>query len=90
MHELRPIKFIIYQGELLIARVDFHRELLPEEYSKGDVKGGGFAIVNSEERTLEVSGKSEEFGYYDQDLINSVKLPKRLSGFSIIENQQYP
>jgi hypothetical protein len=85
MHGLNPIKFVIYRGEILLGRVEFHRELLPTGFDPKDVKGGGLASLDKDERIIEVQGKSEDFGYYDNELIHSAKWPKQLAGYTIRE-----
>lgn len=85
MHELDPIKFILYKGEFLIARVRFHKDMLPEGYDKSDVAGGGFAEMDNDNKVIKVRGKSEDFGYYDNVLIHTCKMPDRLKEYTIEE-----
>lgn len=85
MHVSDPLKFVIYRGELLLGRVRFHRDLLPDGYDPQDVKGGGLASLDNDKKIIEVRGKSEDFGYYDNELIHTVRLPKQLTAYTITE-----
>lgn len=66
-------KFIITKnGELKLGNVDFHFNLLP----KGDIScyGGGFYFINEENKTLELSGKSMDFGKPDFEKLKTVPI----------------
>ena len=52
-------KFIIEDGCLIISKVTYHKQLVT---NVADVKGGGWFIMDFENKTLTFYGKSEDFG----------------------------
>jgi hypothetical protein len=55
-------KFLIYDNEILIGKVGFHRELLPPNFKMELIFGGGSWEINHEEKTINLNGYSQEFG----------------------------
>jgi hypothetical protein len=55
-------KFLIYDNEILIGRVGFHRELLPLNFKMELIYGGGSWELNHDEKTVKLHGFSQEFG----------------------------
>jgi len=77
-------KFILYDGEIRLGRVSLHKELLPDGHDLTKVKGGGWFEIDTESKRLILSGKSFDFGPYDQEAAATAKLPKRLEGYELI------
>jgi len=66
MKDLYP-KFIIEEGNLILSKVTFHKELVTD---KSLVKGGGFFDFDDESNSFTFYGKSSDFGASD---INDIK-----------------
>lgn len=81
---MKPSKFIIYGNEILLGRVNFHKDLLPEGYNIGIVRGGGLFILNHEDRTIKLYGESFDFGPFNPDVIPNCFLPNKLKDYKVI------
>lgn len=62
-------KFIIYNNEIRMGVVEYHKELLPKNYDKSLIKGGGRWEWNKElfGDKIFFFGKSHDFGYAKKD-----------------------
>ena len=67
--DLKRPKFIIYKGEIRLGLVIFHKDLLPESYDKSLVAGGGTFVIDKENESITFSGKSYDFGKFDEELV---------------------
>lgn len=85
---LKKLKFIVYKGEIRLARVVLHKHLLPDNYDPNDVQGGGEFEVDSEEKTLLLFGKSYDFGPFDKEAVKACRLPRYFKSYTIIFKEQ--
>lgn len=77
-------KFVIYKNEIRLGRVEFHRELLPDGYNRVDVYGGGIFIIDTETKTVYLSGSSMDFGHFDRSKIEGATITNpHLQGYKI-------
>ena len=64
-------KFIITNdGELRFGHVDYHRELIP--WGEDDCLGGGFWRINAGGQSIDLYGRSFDFGPADFDRVHSI------------------
>lgn len=77
MHEMPPQKFVIYDGKLLLGRINFHKDLLPEGYDKSLVKGGGLFDYDLDAEIIYFYGESHDFGPFDAELVMNVPFEAR-------------
>ncbi len=59
-----PAKFLIYDTEILIGRVGFHRDLLPPNFNMELIYGGGLFTIDNDKKTIVLYGESEQFGVF--------------------------
>lgn len=55
-------KYIIYDNELIIGRVTYHKELLPDDFDKRKVLGGGSWRNDKVKKIVCFFGESYDFG----------------------------
>jgi hypothetical protein len=79
-----PNKFLIYDNEILLGRVEYHKHLLPDNFDMSLIYGGGRFILNYEDRTISLYGESFDFGKFDRELVFQCNLPDKLKDFKII------
>jgi len=83
-------KFIIYKDELIIGRVEFHHELVPDNIiDDSKIKGGGFFMINREEKTVMFYGVSTAFGPFCRETLRECELPEKLSGYTKLIKEDY-
>lgn len=75
---MKPIKFMLYGDELRMARVEFHRDLLPDNFDRTKIHGGGYARVDKDRNAVILSDSSFEFGPFDAD-----KVPAEYRGMKV-------
>ena len=85
---MRHPKFIIYGNELRIGRVDLHKQLLPEQPDLSKVYGGGLWRIDKEAKRLHLSGRSHDFGRFDESRALTCELPARLADFQVVIDDQ--
>ena len=78
-----PLKFIIYDDELLLGRVKFHRNLLPDDFDHRLVYGGGMFELDHENKTVNLFGRSHDFGRFIEARLVGIKPIRGLDGYDV-------
>lgn len=61
---MKPSKFVIYEGKIILGRVDYHKDLLPPNYDVTKIDGGGVFTYCRENKVIVLSGSSHDFGRF--------------------------
>ena len=64
-------KFMIYDTEIILGKVEFHQDLLPDKFDMSKVYGGGMFTIDNENKKITLYGKSEKFGRFCPERANS-------------------
>lgn len=76
-------KFIIYNNQIILGRVRFHKDLLPDDYDYALTKGGGQFEIDFDNKILKVFDKSFDFGKFDKDIRSFSFKQKKFENFTI-------
>ena len=82
-------KFTIYDNEVLIGVVNYHKDLLPKGYDPDKVAGGGMWDSLPEKKEITFFGQSFDFGPFDREALKrgdykfSELWQKKLDGWEI-------
>lgn len=77
MYEDRKMKFVIYDGEIHMGKVFFHKDLLPDDYEKSKVFGGGIFEIRDD--TLIFKGESHDFGKFNEEMVLTLPIVRNRS-----------
>ena len=80
-------KFIVYDNQILLDKVRYHKNLLPKDFSYKLIGGGGLFRINLDKKTITFYDESMDFGKFC-DNIKECKLPPELDGFEIIVSDE--
>jgi hypothetical protein len=62
-------KWIIYDGKLLISSsVEFHSDILPKDYDKSKIQGGGRWEILADDKVMLFYGISFDFGSSNEEI----------------------
>jgi len=85
---MKPQKFIIYGNEILLGRVSYHKELLPDKPNYRLIFGGGLFKIDHEEKTITLYGESMDFGKYCQEKLKECSFPSNLKDYSVRNSRE--
>lgn len=70
---MRPIKFIVFGGNIYFGNVAFHKDLIPKNAPRfNKVAGGGVIEVSHEDKIIVLGGQSYDFGPADKQAIKTI------------------
>ena len=76
-------KFIVYDNKIIIGKVRFHKELLPDDFKYELISGGGEFEIDKEKKIFFIveDSKSFDFGKYPDSILTLVFEDERFSEF---------
>ena len=77
-------KFIVYDNKIIVGRVRFHKELLPNNHDRELINGGGLFEIDQENKFFIIieSSKSFDFGKYPETILNLDFENEKLNSFT--------
>ena len=70
---MRPIKFIVFGGNIYFGNVAFHKDLIPKNAPRfNKVAGGGIIEIFRDDKVVGLAGQSYDFGPADKQAIKTI------------------
>lgn len=65
-------KFIVYDNKIIVGKVRFHKELLPDNHNPELINGGGLFEIDPKQEFFFIleDSKSFDFGKYPDSILN--------------------
>ena len=95
MSQTQIPKYLLYDGKIRMGfSIDYHNELLPKDYDKALIKGGGRIDIDRENKRILFYGISAEFGECKkEDFLKAIPeswISPSLVGYKIFWAPMYP
>ena len=62
---MKPQKFVLYCDKIILGRVSYHKELIPDKPDYSQICGGGMFEIDNDKKSITLYGYSSDFGRFN-------------------------